>query len=56
MFLILDCVITVLLSFILQFGTTALMLASSEGHSDIVPVLLAARAQVDLQDKVIYSV
>ena len=38
--------------FILQFGATALMFASTYGHTDIVGELLSAGAKVDLQDEV----
>ena len=36
----------------LQNGTTPLILASHEGHKDIVEVLLNHGAEVDLPDKV----
>ena len=42
--------------FVPQYGMTALMWASSNGHSDAIKVLLSAGAQIDLQDKVRHSI
>jgi len=42
--------------FIPQIGETALMDASSKGHSDAIQVLLSAGAQIDLQDVVRHSI
>ena len=36
----------------LQFGWTALMMASSNGHDDIVDLLVKAGASLDVQEKV----
>ena len=37
----------------LQSGKTALMMASKNGHDEVVRMLVSAGAQVNLQDKVI---
>ena len=42
--------ITISLS--LQYGQSSLMLASMNGHVEVVEMLLSKGAQVDLQDKV----
>ena len=39
-----------------QDGWTALMSASSSGHSEVVCLLLCSGAQVDLQDEVRYGI
>ena len=44
------------LLFVLQDGRTALMLASQNGHTEIVKYLIQAKASPDLQLKVSYSV
>ena len=38
--------------FIIQNGMTALAWAASEGHEQVVDVLLKAEAKLDVQDKV----
>ena len=43
------------LSSLLQNGRTALMRASGEGHLDIVLLLLAQGANMNLQDSVSYT-
>ena len=43
---------TVLSYFVSQFGVTALMFASTYGHTHIVQELLSGGAQIDLQDEV----
>ena len=40
------------MSCITQNGRTPLMIASFEGHADIVQTLIEAKAQVDTQDMV----
>ena len=46
------CDSTVLSHCVPQDGWTALGLASDNGHTDVVQLLLSSGAQVDLQDKV----
>ena len=41
------------MSVITQDGFSALMMAASEGRTDIVSLLLEARANIDLQNEVI---
>ena len=48
-------VVLTTLSSLLQNGRTALMEASSEGYLDVVRVLLAQGANVNLQDSVSYT-
>ena len=40
---------------LLQDGRSSLMLASQNGHHEVVKVLLSAGAKVDLQDKVSFT-
>ena len=42
--------------FVPQFGLTALMRASRNGHSDTIHVLVSAGAQIDLQNEVRCSI
>ena len=46
------CDSSVLSQCVPQNGATALMLASHNGHTDVVQLLLSSGAQVDLQSKV----
>ena len=45
-------VVQTTLSSLLQYGRTALMMASGGGHLDIIRLLLAQGANVNLQDSV----
>ena len=49
-------IITVLSHSIPQNGSTALMVASGSGHTDVVQLLLSSGAQVDLQDEVRHNI
>ena len=40
------------MSVITQYGDSALMMAASEGRTEVVPLLLEAGANTDLQNKV----
>ena len=46
------CDSTALFHGVPQYGWTALMLASEEGHTDVVQLLLSHGAQVELQEMV----
>ena len=45
------CIVYSLLS-IIQYGRTALMRASDEGHTEVVKVLVEAKADLNITDKV----
>ena len=49
-------IVTVLSHSVPQYGRTALMWASDNGHTDVVQLLLSSGAQVNLQDNVRHNI
>ena len=42
--------------YVFQYGDTAVMLAAENGHTDVVGLLIDAKADLDLQNKVCFLI